>query len=374
MREYSRDIVDALQSQHEGTEVDGAKVIIKVSPEEPRPGYLDPRELDIIQEHWMGQEERPDQLAQKEPLSPELALQAMRDSMGFPNRNLNTVEIHTAYERLSFEGNEVGLWRYYPRKSMRTPGKPCLVFFHGGGWIGGSVFTVENPCRLIAELADAVVFNIDYALAPEKKFPNGFNDCFHAVKYIYEHAEAYGIDRNRIAVGGDSAGGNLAAAVSVKDRDLGLHMVALQVLIYPVVTFVSTGIEGYEWDVRAFEIAESQQELISGMLGLGRPSGDGEDEPMMGDMVFEDKADARNPYASPMLADSKGLPRALCAGAEFDGLRVQTEFYAKKLAEAGTPVTTIRYKGCTHAFIDRLGFVPQAEDLCIEIAKAMKAM
>jgi acetyl esterase len=374
LREYNKELVNALQAQQEEVDCHGAKLIIKVSPEETRAGYLDPRELDIIKQHWMGREERAGQETQAEPVTPELALQTMRDNMGFPNRNLNTVEIHTQYERLNFDGNDVVLWRYYTRNSMRKSGKPCLIFFHGGGWVGGSVYTVENPCRLIAELADAVVFNIDYSLAPEKKFPNGFNDCFNAVKHIYNHAEEYGIDRNKIAVGGDSAGGNLTAAVAVKDRDLDLHMVALQVLIYPCVTFINKGVEGYKWDINEFDIAEDQSEMINRMLGLGRPSEGEEDEPAMGDLYFANKADAKSPYASPLLAESKGLPRALCVGAEFDGLRVQTEFYGKKLALAGVPVKTLRYKGCIHAFFDRLGFVPQAEDLCIEIANAMKTM
>jgi len=374
MRFYNKELVDALQRQQETTDHNGLKIIVKVSPEEPRPGFLDPRELQIINEHWVskGEGTLPDR--QTEPVSPELALQNIRDNMGFPNRNLNTIEIHTQYERLNFEGNDVGLWRYYTRKSMRQSGKPCLIFFHGGGFIGGSVYTLENPCRLIAELADAVVFNIDYSLAPEKKFPNGFNDCFHAVKHIYDHAQEYGIDRNKIAVGGDSAGGNLTAAVAVKDRDLGLNMVALQVLIYPLVTFINRDIAGYRWDINEFEIADEQRAIIEPMLGLGRSAEDDEDESSIGKFYFSNLTDARNPYASPLLSRQSGLPKALCVGAEYDGLRIQTEFYGRKLTEAGISVKTIRYKGCLHAFIDRLGFVPQAEDLCIEIANAVKAL
>lgn len=374
MREYNKKLVEALHAQQEAVDCNGAKVILKVNPEETRQGFLDPRELEIIKEHWMGKRGGPRSDAQTETVSTELALQNMRDDMGFPNRNLNTVEIHTQFERLNFDGNDVGIWRYYPRKSMRQPGKPCIIYIHGGGWIGGSVYTVENPCRMIAELADAVVFNIDYSLAPEKKFPNGFNDCFNAVKHIYDHAEEYGIDKSKIALGGDSAGGNLTAAVAVKDRDLGLHMIALQVLIYPLVTFVNQGVEGYKWDINEFEIADEHRAMIEPMLGIGRPSEDGKDEPPMGDLYFSNLADARSTYASPLLADSRGLPRALCVGAEYDGLRIQTELYSKKLSAAGVPVKTIRYKGCTHAFIDRLGFVPQAEDLCIEIANAVKAL
>ncbi|WNS46085.1 alpha/beta hydrolase [Paenibacillus sp. MMS20-IR301] len=374
MRLYKKELVDALQEQQKAADHGGIKLIEKVNPEEPGPGLIDPYELAIITKHWVGKEEGPGAGNSSATESPELALQTMRDNMGFPNRNLNTVEIHTRYEQLNFEGNEVGLWRYYPRKSMRQAGKPCLIFLHGGGFIGGSIYTLEHPCRLIAELADAVVFNIDYSLAPEKKFPNGFNDCFHAVKHIYDHAEEYGIDRSKIAVGGDSAGGNLTAAVAVKDRDLGLNMVALQVLIYPLVTFINEGVEGLKWDIKAFEIAEEQRSIIEPMLGLGRPSDEGKEDVPLGGLYFSDMKDAGSTYASPLLAEHRNLPGALCVGAEFDGLRIQTEFYGKKLSEAGVPVKTIRYKGCTHAFLDRLGFVPQAEDLCIEIASALKKL
>lgn len=368
MREYSQELVNALQAQQEEVDLNGTQVIVKVNPEETRAGYLDPYELKLMKKWAQKQQEAP-----AVPLSAEEQLQLVRDSMGFPNRNLNTVEIYTGYERVKLGDNEVGLWRYYPRKSMRKPNKPCLIYIHGGGWIGGTVFAVENPCRIIAELADAVVFNIDYSLAPEHKFPNGFNDCFNAVQYIYEHAEEYGIDRNRIAVGGDSAGGNLSAAVATKDRDLGTGMVAQQVLIYPCVTFLN-GVNGYRWELSQFEMADEQRAMIDPMLGIGRPT-DADPELRKGwESYLPSEEELRNPYVSPLLADSKGLPRTLCIGAEFDGLRIQSEVYSRQLAAAGVPVKTIRYKGCTHAFIDRLGFVPQAEDLCIEIVNALKAL
>ncbi|GLX68784.1 alpha/beta hydrolase [Paenibacillus glycanilyticus] len=372
MREYSQELVSALQAQREEVDQNGTRVIVKVNPEETRAGYLDPYELKLMMK-WFEDSSRQTAAASAEPLSPEEQLQHVRDSMGFPNRNLNTVEIYTGYERIQLGDNEVGLWRYYPRKSMRKANKPCLIYIHGGGWIGGTVFAVENPCRLIAELADAVVFNIDYSLAPERKFPHGFNDCFNAVQYIYEHAEAYGIDRNRIVVGGDSAGGNLSAAVAVKDRDLATRMVAGQVLIYPCVTFVN-GVNGYQWELSQFDMSDEQRAMIDPMLGIGRPTEADPEVKKAWENYLPSEVDVRNPYVSPLLASKEGLAPTLCVGAEYDGLRIQSEVYGRQLAEAGVPVRTIRYKGCTHAFIDRLGFVPQAEDLCIEIANMLKAL
>ncbi|WP_144562748.1 alpha/beta hydrolase [Neobacillus bataviensis] len=251
------------------------------------------------------------------------------------------------------------------------PKRPAFVFFHGGGWIGGSVYTVENFCKLLAELIDGVVFNVDYSLAPEKPFPNGFNDNYYAVKHVYDHAEAYGIDPKKISVGGDSAGGNYAAAVCLKAREEGTPKIAMQVLIYPAVTQADAMVEGYEWSENFFEKSEEHKDIINGLISLGRPS-KLEDNLFLGAYI-SDKEDIYNPYVSPMLAESHaGLPKAILAGAEFDGLRIHTEFYAKQLQDAGVETTCFRYKGMTHAFIDKLGHVPQAEDLCIEIAKAMR--
>lgn len=227
---------------------------------------------------------------------------------------------------------------------------------------------------MIAELADAVVFNVDYSLAPEKPFPNGLNDNYEAVKHIFSHAEEYGIDPDKICVGGDSAGGNYTAAVCLKARDENGPKIAMQVLIYPAVTMADAKADGYVWKEDFFEVAEEHEHIIkSGLLNLGRPSAL-EDDMLLGAYIPDAKG-IHDPYVSPMLAESHAdLPKAILAGAEFDGLRIQTEFYAKQLKEAGVDVTCYRYKGMTHAFIDKLGHLPQAEDLCIEIAKAMRGL
>lgn len=371
MRTYKVTESQALQQAQQETTVHGAPVVIKPSPSESRPGYLDHHELEIMKEHWVAREAK----EEAPKLSPQEAIEAMRDSMGFPNRNLCQTEIHTKFETITVGENQVGLWWYYPRSSMREKNRRCFIFLHGGGWVGGTPYTVENPCRFIAELADAVVFNVDYALAPEKKFPNGFDDCFGAVKHIYEHAQEYGIDKTKIGLGGDSAGGNLTAAVALKDRDLGLHMVALQVLIYPCTTFLLNGNPGYRFDINEFEMGEEQKTLLDQLISIGRPKSEEDDSVQMGDLYLGCREAAYHPYVSPLLAGShKGLPRALCVSAEFDGLRLQTEQYGKLLAEAGVPTRTIRYKGVAHAFLDKLGFVPQAEDLCWEIAQEMKKL
>ena len=253
MRWYPIEYLDILKDETTEIISNGIKVILKPSPGENRAGYLDPSEKAIIDEQLADRmemkEEKPEEVLSKASI-----IQNIRDSMGCANVNLNTVEIYTKFETLKDSGNEVGLWRYYPRTMERTMNKPALVFFHGGGWIGGTTYVVENFCKLIAEKANCVVFNVDYSLAPEKPFPNGFNDNYSAVKHIYENSEKYGINKNKIAIAGDSAGGNYVATVALRARDEGIPMIALQVLIYPCIALGNASVEGYKWSKDEFNM------------------------------------------------------------------------------------------------------------------------
>lgn len=366
MRKYNISDITELQKASETIESDGLKILLKKIPGVTKAGYLDPYEKACQEDNWVAQQRETGTGDTKN------AIEAIRESMGFPNYNLNQTEIYIGHEILEVEGRKVGLWRYYKRRTSSRR-RPALVYIHGGGWIGGTVFTVENPCRLIAELADAIVFNVEYSLAPEHPFPAGFNDCYAAVSHIYEHADDYGIDASRIAVAGDSAGGNLTAAICLKAREEGKQMVAEQILLYPSLTSQNEGIPGYEWRPDVYDIAPGNEEEIRPLLCLG--NGTNPEKELMIDAYLPDRSLAADPLVSPMMAENHaGLPKALIAVAEFDGLRQQGEFYGRQLEQAGVAVRTLRYCGASHAFIDRLGYVPSAEDICIEIANDLKKL
>ena len=360
------------------------EIILKPSPGEEREGYLDPCEKEIMDGHWASKSSNDkeaieegngnaDTELERQAPSQDMIISMIRDSMGFANYNLNTVEIYTKFETITESGNKVGVWRYYPRHLEKKNNNKALVFFHGGGWIGGTTYVVENFCKLIAERANCVVFNVDYSLAPEKPYPNGLNDNFCAVKHIYDNAEKYSIDKTKIAVAGDSAGGNYAAVVSLKARDEKIPMIAMQVLIYPAVAIGDASVPGYKWSDDMIMIAPELEEKVRPLTGLGRPSKDFTDPILSSYLSSFDLVN--DPYVSPMVAKSySNLPKAILVGAEFDGLRIQTEFYAKQLKDAGVDVTCYRYKGMTHGFIDKLGFVPQAEDLVNVISEAIKIL
>ncbi|HUT49494.1 MAG TPA: alpha/beta hydrolase [Alphaproteobacteria bacterium] len=212
---------------------------------------------------------------------------------------------------------------------------PVLVYFHGGGWAFGDLESHDAMCRIIAHQAGCLVVAVDYRLAPEHKFPAGLEDCIAATRWCAEHGREIGGDPARLAVGGDSAGGNLAAAVAQAARNGGGPKLALQWLIYPAVDFTADN--------------ASLRENAEGFL-LTKAAIDWTLK-----QYVTDASEARDPRASPGLAsDLAGLPPALVQTAEFDPLRDEGEAYADALKAAGVPTETIRYDGMVHGFM-RMG-------------------
>lgn len=359
MKRYSDELVKKLGEEKEIIQSYGTEVIFKESPVDGRKGYMDPYEIKALenQQEHVGEEKCNE-------ISLEKLAQRMRDSMGYPNLNLNETEIITKCESLVLEKNNVEIWRYYKRRTEKKE-RPALVMIHGGGWIGGSVSVLENYCKLVAERADAVVFSIEYNKGPEKPFPNAQNDCFNCLKHIYENYEKYGIDKNRIAVGGDSAGGNLALSTAIKARNSGLNWIKALVLAYPCTVKCDATMDGYVWSEDVYDFSEEQGDMEKKLINLGHMVKYGEDPIEL--MTMKNPQDVYNPIYSPMMdPDKSNMPYTLMISCEYDGLRQQDEFYVIQLRKAGNKAKCIRYGGISHAIIDRLGHVPQAEDIVNE--------
>jgi len=234
--------------------------------------------------------------------------------------------------------------------------RPALVYFHGGGFVFGNLDTHDAVCRALAMESDAVVISVDYRLSPEHKFPAAVEDSHAVTVWVAANAERLGIDARRIAVGGDSAGANLATVVAMRCRDAGGPALASQVLLYPVTNFSS------------FE-TDSHRELAEGYF-LTRAAMDW----FTGHYLAS--ADlTRHPEVSPLLAaDLSGLPPALIITAEFDPLRDEGEAYAKRLQQAGVPVTITRYPGMIHGFVSMRGVLAGGRRAIQEAAKFTQAM
>jgi acetyl esterase len=231
---------------------------------------------------------------------------------------------------------------------------PVLVYFFGGGFIMGDIDTVADVCRAMANRARCIVIAAEYRLAPEHKFPGPVEDGYAAVAWAAKHAASVGGDPARLAVGGESAGGNIAAVACHLAKARGRPAISFQVLVYPPVDFTAGR-------------AVSQQ--LAGRATLT-------DERMayFDRHYFRTDADARDPMASPILADDlTGLPDALVITAEYAPLAPEGAAYTEKLRQAGVSVTQTCYPGMIHGFYSMLGVFTQASEAVDEVAAGLRA-
>jgi len=247
--------------------------------------------------------------------------------------------------------------RYYrPLGSVADETLPVLIYFHGGGWIYGDLDTHDGICRALANTGGFAVISVDYRLAPEDPFPAGLDDAYAVVKWAADGAGGWNIDANRIAVGGDSAGGNFAAVVSLMARDEGVGgpSIKFQALLYPSTSFQMDSQSHADFG-EGYVLTHQQQVWVR--------------ETYLGNL--DNIGDWR---ASPLAAaDFAGLPPAFVLTCGYDPLRDEGKAYADKLAAAGCAVTYKCFDGQVHGFLGMGGVVDEAGDALAEIAQAVKA-
>lgn len=302
------------------------------------------------------------------PLDPQIvAVMEAAAAMGLPpNHQVSPAEARVnSKARLRAVGPEVGAVQEVaiPGPDCDVPARvytpagagpfPGLAWFHGGGWVVGDLDTADAAARNMCAGADCVVASVDYRLAPETKFPGPAEDCYAATQWLAANAAALNVDSDRIAVGGDSAGGNLAAAVALMSRDRGGCPLVFQLLVYPVTQ--------RDFDRASYlENADGYQLTRDTMIWYW-------------DHYLAADADAVNPYAAPLhAADLRGLPPALVLTAEYDPLRDEGEAYAAALQAAGVPTESIRYDGLIHGFFGMFAAVDQARQAVERSAAALR--
>ena len=247
--------------------------------------------------------------------------------------------------------------RIYTPKKIRQAGglAPGLVFFHGGGWVIGDLDTHDVVCRKVADEGELIVISVDYRRAPEHKFPAAVDDAITATKWVADHSRQLGVDASRLMVGGDSAGGNLAAVVALAARDGKGLAIAGQVLIYPATDFAMTHASHRE--------PETSILLTHSVIRW------------FCDHYLTGAADVHDWRASPARASTlTGLPSAYVLTAGADPLRDEGDEYARSLKQAGVPVTYRHFPGQFHGFFTMGKLLQQANVAVGEIGAWLKAL
>jgi len=239
--------------------------------------------------------------------------------------------------------------RAYVPVADGTP--PVVVYYHGGGWVLGDIDSHDGTCRALANASGAAVVSVDYRLAPEHPFPAAIEDAWAALEWVAANAAELGGDPARLAVAGDSAGGNLAAVVAIQARNTGAPALRGQLLVYPV-TDATMSHPSIEENASGYFLTKADMEWFFGHYAPERP------------------ADWRlSPLAAP---DLSGLAPALVLTAEYDPLRDEGESYARRLGDAGVPVELIRKDGLIHGFFGMVADVHEARDAMERAGAALR--
>lgn len=230
---------------------------------------------------------------------------------------------------------------------------PTLVYFHGGGWVIANLDVYDASCRALTNAANCMVVSVAYRQAPEHKFPAAAEDAYAATQWVLTNAARIKGDPKRVAVGGESAGGNLATVTCLMARDRKGKMPVHQMLVYPVTN--------YAFDTPSYQENANAKPLNQAMMKW------------FWGHYLSNAADGQNPYASPLRANLRGLPSATVITAEIDPLRSEGQAYAQRLREAGNAVKATNYTGVTHEFFGTGAVVNKAKQAVNEAAAGLRA-
>ena len=231
---------------------------------------------------------------------------------------------------------------------------PVLMYYHGGGFVICNLDTHETICRLLSSQSGAIVISVDYRLAPEYKFPAAVEDCLAATRWAAEHAAEINGDAARIAVSGDSAGGNLAAVVALRCRDEGGPDLRGQLLVYPITDHYEPGTESYEANADGYFLTKLGMQWFL-------------------DHYLPGSADVGHPHVAPLrAADLSGLPPAFVITAEYDPLRDEGDRYAERLQEAGVDTMHLSCAGMIHGFYGNVRLIDRAGEVIAESCRWLR--
>lgn len=363
---YDEELVKQIKKNQYETEYKGVNVLVKPIPEGGNDGDVDPRLYKGIRimpliVPFISKPKKNASIEEKIAMPRKMFAE-------YKGENLVTEGVDTEYITVKSSDSYDVKVRIYKR-SNKGDNLPVLIYFHGGGFFGGSVDVVEQLCKLLVSKVDCIVLNVDYRLCPEAHYPEPLEDCWAVTRWAFEHRKELGGANSKLAVAGDSAGGNLAAAITLRDRDEKSNMIGFQALIYPAVNISGKYTQYYRGtDPSLYHTTKRSKKCVNAMYKLMHMLVGGGGGNMLEEVYLQGNLNAEHIYASPILDDFHSLPPTLLAFGEHDFLAFEDFAYARHLTQASVKLKTIIYRGLGHGFADQIGVFPQSEDLIGEIA------
>ncbi|MEG0240262.1 MAG: alpha/beta hydrolase [Anaerorhabdus sp.] len=363
MRQYDKNLLDDIKRKEYIKTVDGIEIRFKPVPDDDREHVLDSRILNVIKQKSLLFTER-NKIGFKisnERFRPDKVTYDLTETSIVEDELLINID----------DDHYIDIFVYRPEITEARL-LPTLIYLHGGGFIAGDMKLYRNQMKFIAEKANAVVIFPEYRLAPECPYPGPLNDACGTIQWVYNNAERYNINPDKIMLAGDSAGGALTNACLLKDKN---NIIKRAFEIYPGCDSTDYKDQtAFTWSYDYYPVIDEHKEYAYTRIDrikntVGKSSKD--------NFYTQGKIKLNDPLISVIYASDTQLckfPPMTIVSAEYDYLRVSSDYFAKRLQNVNVPVKSIQYCGCDHGFLDMLGSYVQAEDLCIEIAKEINEM
>lgn len=354
MRQYDQKLVEIIQQKTYVENVDGVDIIMKPVPDDERKHVMDPRVVETtkikmnvksLDRHakfsLYGNRVRPDKVSY----------------------DITTTNVQEDEDLVRINDDHyIDVYTFTPEHYEGH--MPVLIYLHGGGYMTGDVAEFRMAMRFVCEQSGCKVIFPEYRLAPENPYPAGIEDCHAIVKWVYEHAEELDVNRDKIMVGGDSAGGGLTNSCLILDKDL--HHISYAYEFYAA---FDTNFEKYEsiYSDDLFPVVEEHKVYAQNRIDRIRFSG------QTGDLYLQGKISKDEPIVSILSSDDLSwLPPMSVICGEYDFLRLSSDAFVKRAIADGIKVRSLRYLGCDHGFMEKVGILPQAEEVLLDMAYILK--
>lgn len=356
MREYDQTLVDMIQQKTYIKNIDGIDVIMKPVPDDEREYVVDSRVIETTKVKMK---------VKSLDRNAKFSLYGNRVRLDKISHDITTTAIIEDEDLVKINDDHfIDVYTFTPENYKQ--GRPVLIYLHGGGYMTGDVAEFRMAMRFVCEQSGCKVIFPEYRLAPENPYPAGIEDCHAIVEWVYEHGDELGIDPNKIMVGGDSAGGGLTNSCLLLDREL--HHIHYAYEYYAV---FDSNFEKYEaiYSDDLFPVIEEHRVYAQNRIDRIRFSGS------TGDLYLQGKISKDEPVVSILSChDISWLPDMTVVCGEYDYLRLSSDAFVKRATEEGIHVRSLRYLGCDHGFMEKVGVLPQAEEVLLDMADVLKKL